>query len=136
MTPAFQACMFAKALPLLLLCACATTPVAAPDQPALARLAAPYADQLRAVGIKRVSSPGGGAMVQLQTFYSDVYVRYPAGVQPMAFVLDIGVDHLEASSATFDEAQYRRVLAALLPQAVSETEANNRFEWVRANPVN
>lgn len=128
--------MFAKTLPLLLLCACATTPLPAPDQPALARLALPYADQLRSVGIKRVSSPGGGAMVRLQTFYGAVYVRYPAGVQPMAFVLDIGPESLKATSTTFDEAQYGPVLSALLPQAVRETASSNRFEWARANPVN
>ena len=128
--------MLAKTLPLLLLCACASTPLIVPAQPALARLAMPYADQLRSVGIKRVSSPGGGAMVQLQTFYGAVYVRYPEAVQPMAFVLDIGADSLKATSATFDETQYKLVLAALLPRVVSETVSNNRFGYFRANPIN
>jgi hypothetical protein len=127
--------LLAKILPLLLLCACASAPLNTPDQPALARLAAPYADQLRSVGITRVSSPGGGAMVQLQTFYGAVYVRYPTAVQPMAFVLDVGKDGLKATSATFDEAQYKLVLAALLPRAVSETISNNRFGYFRANPI-
>ena len=133
--------MLAKTLPLLLLCACAITPTpstppTAPDQPALARLAMPYADQLRSLGIERVSSPGGGAMVQLKTFYGAVYVRYPVGVQPLAFVLEIGAGGLKATSATFDEAKYRSVLSALLPQAMRETASSNRFEWARANPVN
>jgi len=128
--------MLAKTFPLLLLCACASTPLTAPDQPQLARLATPYADQLRSVGITRVSSPGDGAMVQLQTFYGAVYVRYPAAVKQMAFVLDIGADSLKATAATFDETQYKLVLAALLPRAVSETVSNNRFGYFRANPIN
>jgi|SRR5665213_862780 len=127
--------MLAKTFPLVLLCACASTALTAPDQPQLASLAAPYADQLRSVGITRVSSPGDGAMVQLQTFYGAVYVRYPAGVQPMAFVLYIGKDGLKATSATFDEAQYKLVLAALLSRAVGETISNNRFGYFRANPI-
>jgi len=126
--------MLAKMLPLLLLCACASTPLNAPAQPQLARLAAPYADQLRSVGIKRVSSPGDGAMVELQTFYGAVYVRYPAGAQLMAFVLDIGKDSIKATSPTFDETHYKLVLAALLPRAVSETISNNRFGYFRAKP--
>lgn len=129
--------MFAKLLPLLLLCACATTTrLSAPDQPALARLAVPYADPLRAVGITRLSSPGNGAMVRLDTFYGAVYVHYPPGVDALAFALEIGRDDVKAMSAMIDEVQDKRVFAALMPEAVRATEANNRLGWIRANPVN
>ena len=87
--------MLAKTLPLLLLCACASTaqlPTA--DQPELAQMAQPYAQQLQALGITRVISPGSGAMVQLETGYGSVYVRYPTVAEPLAFVLDIGPDGL------------------------------------------
>jgi hypothetical protein len=127
--------VLAKTLPLLLLCACASTaPLPATDQPELARAAQPYAGQLQAVGITRVVSPGGGAMVQLETFYGAVYVRYPAAAAPRAFVLDIGPDGLRAAAATFDAATDGQVLAALVPEAVRLTEANNRMGWIRANP--
>ena len=128
--------MLARVWPVLLLCACAAAPLRAPEQPELARLAAPYAGELRAVGIQRVTSPGNGALVRLDTFYGAVYIRYPAGVAPMAFVLDIDADRLVAAAPTFDPSQYRRLLAALVPDAVSETASNNAFEWARANPVN
>ena len=62
--------MLAKTLPLLLLCACASTaqlPMA--EQPEFAAMAQPYAQQLRAVGVTRVISPGSGAMVRLDTGY-------------------------------------------------------------------
>jgi hypothetical protein len=127
--------MLVKPLPLLLLCACASTaqlPTA--DQPELARMAESYAEQLQAVGITRVMSPGSGAMVQLETGYGAVYVRYPAAAQPSAFVLEIGPDGLLATAATFDRARDGQILAALLPEAVRVTAANNTLGWLRANP--
>lgn len=129
--------MLARLLPLLVLCACATTsPLSAPEQPALARLAAPYAGQLRQIGITRLTSPGNGAMVRVDTFYGAVYVKYPLGVDTRAFMLEIGPDNVKAVSATIDEVQDKRVLAALMPEVVRTTEANNRLGWIRANPVN
>ena len=98
--------MLDKTLPLLLLCACASTaelPTA--DQPELARMAQSYVPQLQAVGITRVVSPGSGAMVRLETGYGSVYVPYPAVPEPSAFVLDIGPDGLQATAATFDRAR-------------------------------
>jgi len=104
------------------------------EQPELARMAQPYVQQLQAVGITRVFSPGNGAMVRLDTGYGVVYVRYPAGVPPLAFVLDIDPDSLKASTATSDRASYEQVLAALMPEAVRLTAANNWMGWLRANP--
>ena len=108
--------MLAKTLPLLLLGACASAaqlPTA--DQPELAQMAQSYAQQLQAVGITRVISPGSGAMVRLETGYGSVYVRYPAVAEPLAFVLDIGPDRLRATAATFDRVRDAQILAALRP---------------------
>jgi hypothetical protein len=127
--------MLAKTLPLLLLSACATTaqqPMA--DQPELARIAQPYVRQLQAVGITRVISPGSGALVRLETGYGSVYVPYPAAMEPLAFVLDIGPAGVSATAATFDRAQDEQVLAVLVPQAVRVTAANNEVGWLHANP--
>src|SRR4029453_17931770 len=126
--------MLAKTLPVLLLCACASTaqlPTA--DQPALAQMAQSYAQQLKAVGITRVVSPGNGAMVLLETGYGAVYVRYPKA-EPLAFVLDIDPDDMQATAATFDRVRDQQVLAALVPEAVRVTVANNTLGWLRANP--
>jgi hypothetical protein len=127
--------MLAKTLPLLLLCACASTaklPMA--DQPEFAEMAKPYAQQLQAVGVTRVISPGSGAMVQLETGYGSVYVQYPLASDPLTFVMDIGPDGVRATAATFDPAKDRQILAALLPEAVRATAANNRLGWLHANP--
>ncbi len=127
--------VLARTLPLLLLGACASTaqqPTA--DQPELAQVAQPYAQQLQSVGITRVISPGSGAMVRLETGYGSVYVRYPAAVEPLAFVLDIGPDGLHATAATYDRAKDGQILAALVPEAVRVTAANNTLGWLRANP--
>ena len=127
--------MTAKMLPLLLLGACASTaqlPTA--DQPELAQMAQPYAQQLQAVGIARVISPGSGAMVRLETGYGPVYARYPAVAEPLAFVLDIGPDGVKATAATFDRIRDAQILAALVPEVVRMTATNNRFAWLRANP--
>ena len=97
-------------------------------------MARPYAQQLQSVGITRVISPGSGAMVRLETGYGPVYVRYPAAAEPLAFVLDIGPDGLQATAATFDRAKDGQILAALVPEAVRVTAANNRLGWLRANP--
>jgi hypothetical protein len=127
--------MLAKTVLLLMLGACVSTaPVSTVDQPALARLVEPYAAQLRAVGITRVISPGSGAMVRLDTAYGAVYAQYPAAAAPSTFELDIGPDALRASAATFDRARDARMLAALVPEAVRLTAANNNFASLRANP--
>ncbi|HEY7905252.1 MAG TPA: hypothetical protein VIH36_17515 [Casimicrobiaceae bacterium] len=128
--------MRARAFPLLLLCACSTAPPRAPDRPELARLAAPYAADLRGVGIQRVTSPGNGDLVRLDTYYGAVYIRYPPGVAPMAFVLDVDADHLAAAAPAADPGQFHRLLDVLVPDAVRETASNNAFEWARANPWN
>jgi hypothetical protein len=128
--------MLAKMLPLLLLGACASTaPLPNADQPELAQMAESYAQQLQAVGITRVISPGSGAMVRLETGYGSVYVRYPAVAEPLAFVLDIGPHGLRATAATFDRVRDGQILAALLPEAVRMTATNNRLAWLHANPL-
>jgi hypothetical protein len=104
------------------------------DQPEFAEMARPYAQQLQAVGVTRVISPGSGAMVQLETGYGSVYVRYPLALDPLTFVLDIGSDGMRATAPTFDRAKDGQILAALLPEAVRATAANNRLGWLHANP--
>lgn len=127
--------MLAKTLPVFLLCACASTaPLPTADQPGLAQIAQPYARQLNAVGITRVVSPGSRAMVRLETGYGAVYVRYPAAAEPLAFVLDIDPDRMDATAATFDRVRDQQMLAALVPEAVRVTAANNTLGWLRANP--
>lgn len=127
--------MLAKTLPVFLLGACASTaPLPTADQPGLAQIAQPYAQQLNAVGITRVVSPGSGAMVRLETGYGAVYVRYPAAAEPLAFVLDIDPDRMDATAATFDRVRDQQMLAALVPEAVRVTAANNTLGWLRANP--
>jgi len=112
--------MLAKTLPLLLLCACAATgPTPSTSQADAIR-------QLQAVGISRVISPGNGAMVRLETGHGPVYVRYPASVSQAAFVLDVRIGGVQV--------QDEQALAALVPEAVRVTAANNRLEWLRANP--
>ena len=129
--------MLAKILPLLLLAACAATaPLPATEQPELAQLLQPYAPQLRAVGIARVISTGNGDMVRLETGYGPVYVRYPANLPPAAFVLDVGPDGVKAAATNFDRSRDAQMLAAIVPEAVRVTMANNRLEWIRANPWN
>ncbi|HEV8503046.1 MAG TPA: hypothetical protein VGR63_15855 [Casimicrobiaceae bacterium] len=128
--------MLARTFALLLLCACTTAPPRGPDQPELARLAAPYAADLRAVGIQRMTSPGRGDLVRLDTYYGAVYIRYPAGVAPMAFVLEVDPDHLAAASTAVDAGQFSHLMDVLVPDAVRETASNNAFEWARANPWN
>jgi len=81
---------------------------------------------LQALGISRVISPGNGAMVRLETGYGSVYVRYPASVSPTAFVVDVDGGGVQVR----DEP----ALAALVPEAVRVTAANNQREWLRANP--
>jgi len=130
-----QLFVLVKLFPLLVLCACASTaPLPMADQPGLAQLAEPYAEQLQAVGISRVISPGDRAMVRLETGYGAVYVRYPEQAAPLAFVLDIDPDGLRATAAKFEPAKDGPMLAALVPEAVRVTVANNMLGWLRANP--
>jgi hypothetical protein len=114
--------MLARILPPLLLCACAA------QAPLQAISQSDALQHLQAVGITRVISPGNGAMVRLETRYGPVYVRYPVDVPQAAFVLDVGVGSVQG--------QDEQALAALVPEAVRVTSANNRLEWLRANPWN
>ena len=126
--------MLAKTLPLLLGACASTAPLPTADQPEFAQMAQSYAQQLQAVGITRVISPGSRAMVRLETSYGPVYMRYPAVAEPLAFVLDIGPDGLQATAATFDRVRDAQILAALVPEAVRMTATNNRLGWLHANP--
>jgi hypothetical protein len=129
--------MLARIIPVLLLCACATTAqLPMVDQPVLARNAQSDLDRLRAVGIARMVSPGNGAMVRLETAHGPVYVRYPPELPALAFTVDVGVGGVRGTAATVDTGQEARVLAALVPEAVRVTAANNQLEWFRANPLN
>ena len=126
--------MLAKTLPVLL-CACASsTQLPTANQPEFAEMAQSYARELQAVGVTRVVSPGSGAAVLLETEYGAVYLGYPAAVEPLAFVLNIGPGGLRATAATFDRVKDGQILAALVPEAVRVTAANNRLGWLRANP--
>ena len=88
---------------LALLGACASTqPLRAPEQPALAALAMPYAPDLRALGITRLVSPGGGALVRLETAWGAVYVPFPRDVPPVAFELEIDEGGVRAAADAFD----------------------------------
>ena len=97
-------------------------------------MAQPYVQQLRAVGITRVISPGNGAMIQLETGYGSVYVRYPSAAAAHPFVLDISPDGVRATAATFERDRDEQLLAALVPEAVRATATNNRLAWLHANP--
>jgi hypothetical protein len=78
----------APAPPALRLCIHGATAYGRPAE--VCRNGAVYAGQLQAVSITRIISPGSGAAVLLETGYGAVYVRYPAAVEPLAFVLNIG----------------------------------------------
>ena len=120
---------------LLLLGACASTALPLlPDQPAVAQAVEPYAGSFRALGITRISSPGGGAMLRMETGYGDVYVRYPTAAPPLAFVMDIDATGARMRSEVADPAPFSEVFAAFAPEAIRVTAANNDFGWARANP--
>jgi hypothetical protein len=127
--------MIAKTLPLLFLCACASTPPAPTQaQPELVQLAQPYAAQLRAVGITRLAVAGSGAMVQLETLSGPVYVRYPQNVPAADFVLEIDADGMYAYELNFDKTRDAAVLDALVPQVIRATASNNELVWIHSNP--
>src|SRR4029453_5549945 len=106
-----------KTLPLLFLCACASTPQEPTQaQPELVQLAQPYAAQLRAVGITRLAVAGRGAMGRLETLAGPVYVRYPQNVPTVDFVLEIDADGLYAYELDFNKTRDAAVLDALVPQ--------------------
>ena len=78
-------------------------------------------------------APGGGASVRLETLSGPVYIKYPAGVPPLSFELDIDPDGLHAFAGTFDRARDAPVLDLLLPEAIRAAESNNAAMWVRNN---
>lgn len=127
--------MLARNLALVLYCASAiAAPLPATEQPQLAQLVQPYVPQLRAEGVTRVTSLGSRGMVRLETQRGPVYVRYPADAPDVAFIVEIGPTGVHAIAETFDRQRDEKLLAALMPAALKVTAANNRLEWLRANP--
>ena len=127
--------LFVKFAAIVLLCACASTqPFSAPEQPALAALAMPYAAEMRTLGITHLVSPGGGSMVRLETQWGAVYVPYPRDVPPVAFELRVDEESLSAAANSFDATRDAQVLATLMPAVFRETASNNSIQWWRANP--
>jgi hypothetical protein len=120
------------------LAACASAPAPeGPSQPALARLAQPYAAGLAVAGITALDVAGRGVMVRAATQYGAVYTRYPEGVASVAFALRIAEDGVEARAAEFDAARmadYARALQAIVAQTIPVVERNNRIMFERANP--
>jgi hypothetical protein len=74
-------------------------------------------------------------MVRMDTGYGAVYIDYPPNVPSTAFMLEVSPEGLRASAPVDDSALDTRVLAALMPEAMKVTAANNEFGWWRANPV-
>jgi len=127
--------MLARNLALVLYCASAiAAPPTATDQPQLVQLVQPYVPQLRAEGVTRVTSLGSRDMVRLETQRGPVYVRYPADAPDVAFIVEIGPTSVHASAETFDRQREEKLLAAVMHAALDVTAANNRLEWLRANP--
>ena len=98
-------------------------------------MAQSYAQQLKAVGITRVISPGSGAMVHLETGYGAVYVRYPTGAEPLAFVLDIDPEGVEATERVGDflerDADLHVVDLFFAVARVLERLGYNTLGWLR-----
>ena len=127
--------MRAIALSLLLLCTLASTAtLAQTNQPELAAMAQSYVQQLQAEGIISVISPGSGATVRVETDNGAIYVKYPPGLAPLSFTLDVDSSGVQATAATFDRTRDGQAFAALLPEVIRTTRANNRLAWLRANP--
>jgi len=61
-------------------------------------------------------------------------VEYPAAVEPVAFVLNIGPDGFHATAATFDRVKNGPILDAPVPEVVGVTAANNRLGWCGRTP--
>jgi len=112
--------------------ACAAPgPVPATVQPALAKLAEPYADGLRKVGVSSVMVYANGARVRVGSVMGEVYLRYPGGLAPTAFALYVGARDVEADSDTFsaaNSAQYEAAMKAILPEAIRQVTANNMLQ--------
>lgn len=116
--------------------ACAT-PAAAPatEQPAMSRMAAPYASELRRVGISSVMVYPNRARVRVSTRSGEVYFRYPAELPPMEFAVYVGAQDIEVDSDGFtaaNAAQYEAAMKAILPEAVRQANANNVMERQRS----
>jgi len=109
--------------------ACATPgAVPATIQPALAKLAEPYADGLRKAGVTSVMVYGNGARVRVASTLGEVYFRYPSGIAATEFALYMGNKDIEVDSDTFNaanSAQYEAAMKVILPEAIKWTTSNN-----------
>ena len=114
-----------------IVCAPGSAQVPAQTQPALTKMAQPYADDLRKAGIKSVMVYGNGARVRTATRFGEVYLRYPKGLSPTDFALYVGAQDVEVDSDSFtagSSSQYEAAMKAILPEAIRLTTSNNTRE--------
>lgn len=128
----------AACVALIALAACAGSPLPTlQSQPALARLAQPYASQMAAVGIVTLDVAGRGSLMRAYTNVGTVYVRYPDNVASTRFVLQVDGASLSAESDDFTAAQsdaYAQALQAIVPETIRAVQSNNQIMYDRANP--
>ena len=108
---------------------CATpSPIPATTQPALSAMARPYADGLRGAGINSVQVFANGARVRTATNFGEIYLRYPAGLDPTAFAVYVDGTAVEVDSDTYtaaSSAQYEAAMKAVLPAVIKAATENN-----------
>lgn len=96
----------------------------APNQPALAALAAPRASDLYAAGVQKIVARTGKQRrdIQILTSYGTSYIPWPKGVTPAPFQLDVGAKGaLTVRADEYSDANRSRYAAAfdaILPEAV------------------
>ena len=94
-------------------------------------MAAPYAADLRKVGINSLMIYPNRARVRVSTRMGEVYFRYPAELAPIDLALYMGAQDIAVDSDGFNTgnaAQYEAAIKAVLPEAVRQANANNIFE--------
>jgi hypothetical protein len=109
-------------------CATPTAQVPSKTQPALSAMAQPYFQAMRTAGIQSVQVFGNGARVRVSTNLGDIYLRYPAGLSPTAFVVYVDAGAAEVDSDSFtsaESAQYEAAIKAILPESIRFTNQNN-----------
>ena len=103
---------------------------AAAVQPALAALAAHHAADLYAAGVQQIVASSGKQWLDIQilTSYGASYIRWPKGMTPAPFELEVGAGgaltvRAEGDSGT-DKGRYAAAFDAVLPEAIRLANAS------------
>jgi len=101
-------------------------------QPGLIEVTGPHVNEVYEAGIQKITAmPGkGGKSIEVHSPWGDIYFDWPKDVKPVAFTIETakngGVTISAPGFTLANKEDYRAAIAAVVPMAISKSEAQKK----------